>query len=80
MAASRQLKLADVSCLWCGGVVIGNHSDKQFCSRDCWSMHRGWLTFLVVLRRGAAEPVLEQQYAALSCRQVRLSEKRLEAA
>ena len=31
MAASRQLKLADGPCEWCGALVIGNHRDRRFC-------------------------------------------------
>lgn len=35
MAQSRQLKLADRACQWCGGPVVGQHRDRQTCSTLC---------------------------------------------
>jgi hypothetical protein len=68
MAAPRQLKLADGPCRWCGGPVVGNHRDRAFCSEECWRLRRGWLTFLVVMSRGADDVFLGLQYAKLDLR------------
>ena len=68
----RQLKLADRSCAWCGGPVIGNHRDRELCSRECFLQRSGWRSLLVLVARGADDVVLDRRYAALEAREQRV--------
>ncbi len=65
MASPRQLKLCDGVCRWCGGVVVGNHRDRQFCCPEHSALHRGWLAFLVVLSSEVDEVIVEREYSKL---------------
>lgn len=72
----RQLKLADEPCAWCGVPVIGNHRDRELCSRHCFLMRRGWLALMVLLARGADDLVLDREFAALQAREERVRARR----
>lgn len=71
-----QLKLADEPCAWCGVPVIGNHRDRELCSRDCFVMRSGWRALMVLVVRGADEVVLDRRYAALESQEARFRERR----
>lgn len=80
MAVPRQLKLADGCCVWCGGVVIGNHRDRRLCSKECSLMSAGFRALIVARDLGADERVLDLMYERLEARQARFDAGRVRAA
>jgi hypothetical protein len=80
MSASRQLKLADGHCVWCGGVVIGNHRDRKFCSDECRGLMARFRRLCRFAREAVDEDLLQVEYRAIELADAEMRYRRLEAA